>query len=43
MKFSLFYFDRDDTLAQLDKYKLLIESAKFSERHNFTCTFAPQN
>ena len=42
MEFSLFYFDGDGTLAQPDKYKLLIESAKFGDRHGFTAVWTPE-
>ena len=42
MKFSLFYFDGDDTLPQIDKFKLLIESAKFSKRYNFPAIWTPE-
>ncbi len=42
MEFSLFYFDGDGTLPQPDKYELLIESAKFGDRHNFTAIWTPE-
>ncbi|MEL6441329.1 MAG: LLM class flavin-dependent oxidoreductase [Cyanobacteria bacterium J06621_8] len=42
MEFSLFYFDGDGTLPQPDKYKLLIESAKFGDRHNFAAVWTPE-
>ncbi|MEM9276826.1 MAG: LLM class flavin-dependent oxidoreductase [Cyanobacteria bacterium P01_F01_bin.143] len=42
MEFSLFYFDGDGTLPQPDKYKLLIESAKFGDRNNFTAIWTPE-
>ena len=42
MKISLFYFDGDDTLLQLNKFKLLIESARFSDCHNFTAIWTPE-
>ena len=42
MKFSLFYFNGDDTLPQIDKFKLLIKSAKSSECHNFTAIWIPK-
>lgn len=42
MEFSLFYFDGDGTLAQPDKYKLLIESAKFGDQHGFSAIWTPE-
>ena len=42
MQFSLFYFDGDGTGAKPDKYKLLIESAKFGDRNNFTAIWTPE-
>ena len=42
MEFSLFYFDGDGTQPQPDKYKLLIESAKFGDRHGFSAIWTPE-
>jgi natural product biosynthesis luciferase-like monooxygenase protein len=42
MDFSLFYFDGDGTVTDTNKYKLLIESAKFADRHGFTAVWTPE-
>jgi natural product biosynthesis luciferase-like monooxygenase protein len=41
MDFSLFYFASDDEEVQ-DKYKLLIEGAKFADRHGFSAIWTPE-
>ena len=40
--FSLFYFASDEGESALDKYKLLIEGAKFADRHGFTAVWTPE-
>ncbi|MEO0408678.1 MAG: LLM class flavin-dependent oxidoreductase, partial [Cyanobacteria bacterium P01_A01_bin.135] len=42
MKFSLFYFDGDGSVAQPDQYQLLIESAKFADQNGFTAVWTPE-
>jgi len=42
MKFSLFYFDGDGSVAQSDPYKLLLESAKFADQNGFTALWTPE-
>lgn len=42
MEFSLFYFDGDGTGAKPDKYRLLIETAQFGDRNNFTAVWTPE-
>ncbi|HEX6291678.1 MAG TPA: MupA/Atu3671 family FMN-dependent luciferase-like monooxygenase, partial [Herpetosiphonaceae bacterium] len=39
--FSLFYFASADSTAG-DKYRLLIEGAKFADRHGFTAVWTPE-
>jgi natural product biosynthesis luciferase-like monooxygenase protein/non-ribosomal peptide synthase protein (TIGR01720 family) len=39
--FSLFYFAADDGLVE-DKYKLLMEGAKFADRNGFTAVWTPE-
>lgn len=39
--FSLFYFASDDQATE-DKYKLLIEGAKFADRHGFSAVWTPE-
>jgi natural product biosynthesis luciferase-like monooxygenase protein len=43
MEFSLFYFasDGDSELSQ-DRYKLLIEGAKFADKHGFSAVWTPE-
>ncbi len=43
MEFSLFYFasDGENELSQ-DKYKLLIEGAKFADKHSFSAIWTPE-
>lgn len=40
--FSLFYFASDDNPTGGDKYRLLMEGAKFADRHNFTAVWTPE-
>ncbi|HYO99699.1 MAG TPA: MupA/Atu3671 family FMN-dependent luciferase-like monooxygenase [Pyrinomonadaceae bacterium] len=42
MAFSLFYFASDDDEASADKYRLLIEGAKFADRHGFAAVWTPE-
>lgn len=40
--FSLFYFASDDDESARDKYRLLIEGAKFADRHGFSAVWTPE-
>jgi natural product biosynthesis luciferase-like monooxygenase protein len=42
LQFSLFYFASDDSEATGDKYRLLLEGAKFADRHGFTAVWTPE-
>ncbi len=42
IEFSLFYFASDDRESAEDKYKLLIEGAKFADRHGFSAVWTPE-
>ena len=42
MKFSLFYFDGDGSIARPNQYQLLIESAKFADQNGFTAVWTPE-
>jgi natural product biosynthesis luciferase-like monooxygenase protein/amino acid adenylation domain-containing protein/FkbM family methyltransferase len=42
MAFSLFYFASDDAEESTDKYRLLLEGAKFADRHGFTAIWTPE-
>ncbi|MGB3534211.1 MAG: LLM class flavin-dependent oxidoreductase [Microcoleaceae cyanobacterium] len=42
MDFSLFYFDGDGSVAQPNKYKMLIESAKFADKNGFSAVWTPE-
>ncbi len=42
MEFSLFYFDGDGAIAQPDKYRLLLESARYADEHGFTAVWTPE-
>ncbi|MFL6255273.1 MAG: MupA/Atu3671 family FMN-dependent luciferase-like monooxygenase, partial [Pyrinomonadaceae bacterium] len=42
LEFSLFYFADDDTEAGSDKYRLLVEGAKFADRHGFKAVWTPE-
>ena len=42
MAFSLFYFASDDQAAAEDKYRLLIEGAKFADQHGFAAVWTPE-
>ncbi|HYN84384.1 MAG TPA: MupA/Atu3671 family FMN-dependent luciferase-like monooxygenase, partial [Pyrinomonadaceae bacterium] len=42
MDFSLFYFASSEEADERDKYRLLIEGAKFADRHGFTAVWTPE-
>ncbi len=42
MDFSLFYFDGDGSVAQPEKYRLLIETTKFADQNGFTAVWTPE-
>ena len=42
MDFSLFYFSSNEAEFAEDKYRLLIEGAKFADQHNFTAVWVPE-
>jgi natural product biosynthesis luciferase-like monooxygenase protein len=42
LELSLFYFASDDTPNGADKYRLLIEGAKFADRHGFAAVWTPE-
>jgi natural product biosynthesis luciferase-like monooxygenase protein len=42
MDFSLFYFSSNEAEFAEDKYRLLIEGAKFADQHNFTAVWIPE-
>jgi len=41
MEFSLFYWGNDDGVGR-DKYKLLLEGAKFADQHGFCAVWTPE-
>ncbi|MET0626409.1 MAG: MupA/Atu3671 family FMN-dependent luciferase-like monooxygenase [Pyrinomonadaceae bacterium] len=42
MAFSLFYFASDDQQDGGDKYRMLLEGAKFADRNGFTAVWTPE-
>jgi natural product biosynthesis luciferase-like monooxygenase protein len=42
MDFSLFYFASEDESAQGDRYRLLLEGAKFADQHGFKAVWTPE-
>lgn len=42
MQFSLFFFSHDGTKDDGDKYRLLLESAKFADAHHFSAVWTPE-
>jgi natural product biosynthesis luciferase-like monooxygenase protein len=42
MEFSLFYFASGDTDGAIDKYKLLLDGARFGDEHGFTAIWTPE-
>jgi natural product biosynthesis luciferase-like monooxygenase protein len=41
-EFSLFYFASDERASARNKYRLLIEGAKFADRHGFSAVWTPE-
>jgi natural product biosynthesis luciferase-like monooxygenase protein len=42
MDFSVFYFSSSDRADDLDKYKLMIEGAKYADRQGFSAVWTPE-
>jgi natural product biosynthesis luciferase-like monooxygenase protein len=42
MEFSLFFFSADGSKEEGDKYRLLLESARFADRHGFSAVWTPE-
>lgn len=42
MHFSLFFFSADGSTAARDKYRLLLESVRFADRHGFAAVWTPE-
>ncbi|HEU5415712.1 MAG TPA: LLM class flavin-dependent oxidoreductase, partial [Candidatus Angelobacter sp.] len=42
MDFSVFYFSSTDSADDLDKYKLMIEGAKYADRQGFSAVWTPE-
>ena len=42
MSFSLFYFAADTAAAANDRYRLLIEGARFADEHDFAAVWTPE-
>jgi natural product biosynthesis luciferase-like monooxygenase protein len=42
MRFSLFFFSDDGTNVAEDKYRLLLECARFADAHDFTAIWTPE-
>lgn len=42
IEYSLFYFASNDSVASDDSYRLVIEGAKFADRHGFTAVWTPE-
>ncbi|MBD2293366.1 LLM class flavin-dependent oxidoreductase [Anabaena sphaerica FACHB-251] len=42
MEFSILYFSGDGSTTELDKYKLLLETAKFADQNGFTALWTPE-
>jgi natural product biosynthesis luciferase-like monooxygenase protein len=40
--FSLFFFSGDESAFQDDRYRLVIEGARFADRHGFTAVWTPE-
>ena len=40
--FSLFYFARDESTVGTNKYRLLLEGAKFADQHGFAAIWTPE-
>lgn len=42
MDFSLFYFANDSTMDSANRYRLLLEGARFADRNGFTAVWTPE-
>lgn len=42
VRFGIYFFSDDGSNSGDDKYRLLIESAKFADRHDFTAVWTPE-
>jgi natural product biosynthesis luciferase-like monooxygenase protein len=42
LQFSLFFFSADGSTADPTKYRMLLESARFGDRHGFTAVWTPE-
>lgn len=42
MKFSLFYFSTNEAEYQSDKYRLVLDGARFADRHGFDAIWTPE-
>src|SRR5439155_12155857 len=42
MQFGLIFFSSGEATADTDKYRLLIESAKFADQHGFSSVWIPE-
>ncbi|HET6975218.1 MAG TPA: MupA/Atu3671 family FMN-dependent luciferase-like monooxygenase [Pyrinomonadaceae bacterium] len=42
LDFSLYFFSDDGSKVSDDKYRLVLESAKFADRHGFTAVWTPE-
>lgn len=42
IEFSLFYFANDTTASDENKYRLLVEGAKFADQHGFSAVWTPE-
>jgi natural product biosynthesis luciferase-like monooxygenase protein len=42
MQFSLFFFSGDDSAFERNKYELVIEGARFADRHGFSAVWTPE-
>lgn len=42
MEFSLLYFSGNGSTNQVDKYHLLLETAKFADKHGFSAVWTPE-
>src|SRR5215510_13247305 len=42
MQFGLMFFSSSEDVSNGDKYRLVIEGAKFADRHGFSCVWVPE-
>lgn len=42
LRFSLYFFSGDGSKETADKYRLVVESAKFADRHGFAAVWTPE-